>query len=447
LYLWCDDRKRDHASCSTIAVFARRQWTPAGDAFVIGADLKRLEGDTLSKFFRHNRFQSLVRQLNFYAFRKINRERNMWVYKHDLFHRDRPQDLVLLRRRNGPASVDGRRRQQEDSPPVAAVARRVGDDDSTASVEAESDVSDRRETRKKRGGQVAKVESDSPTPTKRPVLLWNTNVPHTGDGGDESPTCEVDDAVVQPVQVTESEDSDDSSSLDNDGSVEQANVVSEVASQLALYARRALLESSNTRSRSRRQQGAANPLFESLRLSPFSSGSLLTYDDEAWEVDESLLVDCPERFTGIGRNDECGISPSDSAEEDDEVAEYSASVASGIVQNILHDVGGLDQDSLATAVKVSVFCMSTCVPETRFGGNLLDGINAFLLSCDKLAAEFHLYYSALYPFDERANALDVNGSGQHLVRAGDTVRVFRIFAINQMQRLVQSSNVVMGDDL
>lgn len=45
------------------------QWTEEGDAFIIGSDLERLEAETLPQYFRHNRFQSLVRQLNFYSFR------------------------------------------------------------------------------------------------------------------------------------------------------------------------------------------------------------------------------------------------------------------------------------------------------------------------------------------------------------------------------------------
>jgi hypothetical protein len=40
------------------------QWTPAGDAFIIGSDLNRLESETLPQYFRHNRFQSLVRQVS-----------------------------------------------------------------------------------------------------------------------------------------------------------------------------------------------------------------------------------------------------------------------------------------------------------------------------------------------------------------------------------------------
>ena len=84
------------------------KWTEKGDAFRIGSDLNRLESETLPQYFRHSRFQSLVRQLNFYNFRKVNRERTFWIYKHNLFHRDRPEDLHLLRRRTCPGA-DGQR--------------------------------------------------------------------------------------------------------------------------------------------------------------------------------------------------------------------------------------------------------------------------------------------------------------------------------------------------
>lgn len=45
-----------------------------GTAFEV-KDPRRLEQDILPKYFRHSRFQSLVRQLNFYSFKKISKVR------------------------------------------------------------------------------------------------------------------------------------------------------------------------------------------------------------------------------------------------------------------------------------------------------------------------------------------------------------------------------------
>ncbi|KAL3764731.1 hypothetical protein ACHAWO_008726 [Cyclotella atomus] len=87
----------------------KHKWTPDGSSFRI-TDLPRLESETLPSYFRHSRFQSLVRQLNFYNFRKVNRERNIWVYHHPQFHRDHPQDLGKLRRRTCPG-FDGRKQR------------------------------------------------------------------------------------------------------------------------------------------------------------------------------------------------------------------------------------------------------------------------------------------------------------------------------------------------
>uniref|UniRef100_A0A7S2ANS2 WW domain-containing protein n=2 Tax=Octactis speculum TaxID=3111310 RepID=A0A7S2ANS2_9STRA len=71
---------------------------PDGSSFEV-KDPKRLEVEVLPKYFRHSRFQSLVRQLNFYSFKKASKERHMWIYRHELFHRDKPVLLEGLKRK------------------------------------------------------------------------------------------------------------------------------------------------------------------------------------------------------------------------------------------------------------------------------------------------------------------------------------------------------------
>jgi len=83
--------------CSSIIT-----WTADGFAFEV-KDPKRLETDILPKYFRHGRFQSLVRQLNFYSFKKISKERSSWIYSHEMFQKDRPELLEQLRRKTNSA--------------------------------------------------------------------------------------------------------------------------------------------------------------------------------------------------------------------------------------------------------------------------------------------------------------------------------------------------------
>ncbi|CAM9867929.1 unnamed protein product, partial [Discosporangium mesarthrocarpum] len=75
-----------------------------GTAFEV-KDPRKLEQDILPKYFRHSRFQSLVRQLNFYSFKKISKERSVWIYKHALFRRDEPELLHALKRKTNQSGV------------------------------------------------------------------------------------------------------------------------------------------------------------------------------------------------------------------------------------------------------------------------------------------------------------------------------------------------------
>ena len=76
-------------------LFSCLLYTSDGTSFEV-KDPKRLELEILPKYFRHARFQSFVRQLNFYSFKKISKERNSWIYSHDFFQRGNINATLLF---------------------------------------------------------------------------------------------------------------------------------------------------------------------------------------------------------------------------------------------------------------------------------------------------------------------------------------------------------------
>eukprot|EP00596_Hydrurales_sp_CCMP1899_P000627 CAMPEP_0119035866 /NCGR_PEP_ID=MMETSP1177-20130426/3125_1 /TAXON_ID=2985 /ORGANISM="Ochromonas sp, Strain CCMP1899" /LENGTH=535 /DNA_ID=CAMNT_0006994721 /DNA_START=39 /DNA_END=1643 /DNA_ORIENTATION=- len=79
-------------------------WTADGASFEV-KEPKRLELQILPKYFRHARFQSFVRQLNFYSFKKVSKERSSWIYSHDCFQRNKPDLLDRLRRKTNTSTL------------------------------------------------------------------------------------------------------------------------------------------------------------------------------------------------------------------------------------------------------------------------------------------------------------------------------------------------------
>ncbi|CAM9923043.1 unnamed protein product, partial [Scytosiphon promiscuus] len=79
-------------------------WTKKGETFVVkNPDV--FSSVVIPRFFKHSKFSSFVRQLNFYGFRKVKSsasgadiDSRWWEFKHDLFHRDKSHLLSDMRR-------------------------------------------------------------------------------------------------------------------------------------------------------------------------------------------------------------------------------------------------------------------------------------------------------------------------------------------------------------
>eukprot|EP00529_Nitzschia_sp_RCC80_P013369 CAMPEP_0113451780 /NCGR_PEP_ID=MMETSP0014_2-20120614/6512_1 /TAXON_ID=2857 /ORGANISM="Nitzschia sp." /LENGTH=609 /DNA_ID=CAMNT_0000343141 /DNA_START=89 /DNA_END=1918 /DNA_ORIENTATION=+ /assembly_acc=CAM_ASM_000159 len=81
-----------------------------GESFVV-KDPKRFESEIIPQFFKHSKFTSFVRQLNFYSFRKIKfgdgirfdpeaeiKNKNFWRFYHEKFRKGRPDWLIHVKR-------------------------------------------------------------------------------------------------------------------------------------------------------------------------------------------------------------------------------------------------------------------------------------------------------------------------------------------------------------
>jgi hypothetical protein len=81
-------------------------WTPDGEAFEI-RDLVQLTKDVLPKYFKHAKYSSFQRQLNYFNFRKWTRSKSaVCTFSNPQFLRDAP-DLMwkITRKKSGPMTI------------------------------------------------------------------------------------------------------------------------------------------------------------------------------------------------------------------------------------------------------------------------------------------------------------------------------------------------------
>ncbi|TDH69720.1 hypothetical protein CCR75_008343 [Bremia lactucae] len=79
-------------------------WCRDGSAFCI-VDPKMMADHCLPKYFRHRRFSSLIRQLNFYSFYRVQ-EGQLTIYQHSFFRKGRPDLLLHIKRRGAGKAKD-----------------------------------------------------------------------------------------------------------------------------------------------------------------------------------------------------------------------------------------------------------------------------------------------------------------------------------------------------
>jgi hypothetical protein len=351
----------------------------------------------------------------------------MWVYKHDLFHRDRPEDLALLRRRTCP-TIDGRR--QTLSRPLlkkttsSAHLTRSSNESSIVKPRAIINIHDK----KRQMASLLPNKLVEPA-AKRPSLI------------DGRSLMTVDSDFPNPVPLTESEDSDDQgvtlSSFEsrNSRAEDQAMIVLKIASQLAQHVRDPKNGS--------RISGLVTPTYGASRNGSISSGTLLTYDDEGEKMNYNYDHVQESRFD---------FTPSLSDSNDHirlikpttkifgKHSPLSKSTADETVDRLSEALDIDTRSSMQTAAKVARFCMTTFPACYDVNGS--NPIRSLLTSCQELSTEFNSYRSALSPLTVQTRQINEYESYQrmwvHEESRLETARSFSVFAVNRMQSLLRA---------
>ena len=441
--------------------------------------MEKLEGETLPTYFRHNRFQSLVRQLNFYNFRKVNRERTFWVYRHPLFHRDKPETLHLLRRRTCPG-VDGRKHKPDYDIQTLESTENLefpGQDNLThdRDIEQQLKIFPRAQRPKRSVPRRSKVKSkqsdedsivDDATaqdPEYAPsVSKSSPNISQNNDAallGRESKRSQA--GVLSEKDIAKRARTE---------RLEQSLMVSHVAQRLEEYAKRAESEGGHSSKRLKGVgAGIVTPPSDTMKY------YALTYDDEAiYEPDEDntdLTASKVRRRKSVSNDQNQEKSTRKRVEEKDMLMSPNVVVtddcdsdrdSSPLKSESSSTAGQQSGRSQSAAIKmfrrkvfdqvpvrnlavvsslieklknlnealgvVAMFFMGTAPHDALVSEKIFEVIK----SCDHLNNEFNLYRSALHP--ERC----VSGNTANL----ELVHDFKVFCVNCLQQFLNEVYVL-----
>ncbi len=421
--------------------------------------MNRLESETLPQYFRHNRFQSLVRQLNFYSFRKINRERNVWIYKHNLFHRDHPEDLYQVRRRTCPG-VDGRK-QRFSRLSAQKLSKKFQEGSAISSSTSSDNDSSSEDGYKNREYD---LYSRTPLSSKRNSLTGDS-IMRSSKKARLLPEShyEVDTSIIQPSPTSVKAliyeiDSGDEASASGKSSkselMEQSVIVSEVATKLEAYVKKAMKKRGISRTR-RGNSGIVTPPFGSSFT--MTSRDLITYDDE-YNHDKcssaDIVTDVEESVTEVASN---ASSTEIEYDKDMLVAPVlDLAVVKHISSEILQRASSVNGEVMRACANVAAFFMCTAPKDDpeQCSAKVLQ----LLETSKQLESEFFFYRAALHP----TLFLDASPMGQNqdgsfgftdshsaalrntLARGAgrlESLREFKVFAVNLIYKLLRKNGV------
>ncbi|KAL4162602.1 hypothetical protein PRNP1_003138 [Phytophthora ramorum] len=100
------------------------RWTSDGKAFEIH-DMAAMMKEVLPKYFKHSKYTSFQRQLNYFHFRKWTKSKAVvCTFSNQNFQRDEPALAWRITRKKSVHSVDGNTKKTESSATPAAVAKK-----------------------------------------------------------------------------------------------------------------------------------------------------------------------------------------------------------------------------------------------------------------------------------------------------------------------------------